>query len=111
MLEIPKLRYKIKNLLNLKAIKKYLNYQLVKNAKISLFKNLLKRKTIFTNFKKAKYHGSFFVVRAIDDNKNDTRKTEIKRLSKKIFTIYSGKWITAVSTAIKLKFQIKKKLN
>ncbi len=89
--------------------KKYLSKQLVKNVKVSLFKKFVEdSKKYLPILTKAKYHGSFFVVRAIDHNKNDTRKTEVKKLSEKIFTIYGGKWITAVSTAIKLKLQIKK---
>ena len=91
--------------------KKYLSKQLVKNVKVSLFKKFIKNsKKYIPILTKAKYHGSFFVVRAIDQNKDDTRKTEIKKLSEKVFTIYSGKWVTAVSTAIKLKLQIKKSL-
>ena len=91
--------------------KKYLSKQLVKNVKVSLFKKFVEdSKKYLPILTKAKYHGSFFVVRAIDHNKNDTRKTEVKKLSEKIFTIYGGKWITAVSTAIKLKLQIKKRL-
>jgi hypothetical protein len=89
--------------------KKYLGKQLIKNIKVSLFKKFIKNsKKYLPILTKAKYHGSFFVVRTIDYNKNDTRKTEIKKLSEKIFTIHGGKWITAVSTAIKLKLQIKR---
>jgi len=91
--------------------KKYLNKDLVKNVKISYFKKFIKNsKKYLPILAKAKYHGSFFVVRSIDHNKNDSRKTEIKKISEKIFTIYSGKWITAVSTAIKLKLKIEKSL-
>ena len=60
---------------------------------------------------KAKYYGSFYVIRSIDKNKNDTRVTKITKINKKIYTIYSGKWINCVSTSQKIKHIIDKTKN
>ncbi len=107
-----KIEIQNKKFLNLKNNKKkYLGKDLIKNIKISNFKKFIKNsKKFLPILTKAKYYGSFFVVRAIDHNKDDTRKTEIKKISEKIFTIYSGKWITAVSTSINLKLKVSKSL-
>ena len=92
-----KIEIQNKKFVNFKSYKKkYLDNKLVKNIKISLFKKFIKNsKKYLPILNKAKYYGSFFVVRAIDYETD-----RIKKLSKKIYTIYSGKWITAVSTTI-----------
>ena len=57
---------------------------------------------------KAKYIGSFFVVRTIEINKEktDERLNQIVKINKKIITILSGKWNTSVGLAKKLIYLI-----
>ena len=107
-----KIEIQNKKFYNFKNYKRqYLDKGLIKDIKVSKFAKFIKNsKKYLPILEKAKYYGSFFVVRAINQNKNDKRTTEIKKISNKIFTIYSGKWITAVSTSIKLKALIRKEL-
>ena len=91
--------------------KKYLNSGIVKNIKISQFKNFIKHGSIFLPFlKKAKYHGSFYVTRTIKlDKKNtDERINEINYVNKKIISILSGKWNTCLGIAEILKKDVNK---
>lgn len=82
--------------------KKYLNAGLVKNIKNSKFKSFIKHGSKYLPFiKKSKYIGSFFVVRAIKKNKEQTdeRLNEIVESKKKVISIFSGKWNTCVGVA------------
>tara|TARA_B100000963_G_scaffold346839_1_gene352509 strand:- start:1144 stop:2211 length:1068 start_codon:yes stop_codon:yes gene_type:complete len=84
--------------------KKYLKKYLIKNKKISNFRNFIKNSSKYLPIlKEAKYYGSFYVVRSIDKDNNDTRVTNINKINNKLFTIYSGKWINSVATAKKVK--------
>lgn len=86
--------------------KKFVNKGLIKNIKISRFKNFIKRSTNYLPFlKDAKYIGSIFVVRTImkDKEKTDERISSIKHHSKKIISILSGKWNNCVYLAKNLK--------
>jgi len=86
--------------------KKYVNKGIIKNLKVSQFKNFLIRTSNYLPFlKEAKYIGSMFVVRAIMKNKEmtDERTSIIKIHSKKIISILSGKWNNSVYLAKSLK--------
>ncbi len=88
-------RFKNKN-------KRYLNKGIVRNIKISRFKNFIKRSSPYLPFLlKAKYVGSMFVVRVIKKNKEktDERTSSITKHSKKIVSILSGKWNNCVYLA------------
>ena len=82
--------------------KKFLNTGIVKNKKISEFRNFIAHGSKYLPFlNKAKYIGSFFVTRAVEVNKEktDERLNLIKKINKKFITIFSGKWNTCVSVA------------
>ncbi len=86
--------------------KKYVNSGIIKNLKVSQFKNFLSRSSDYLPFlKDAKYIGSMFVIRAIMKNKEktDERTSIIKIHSKKIISILSGKWNNSVYLAKSLK--------
>ena len=79
--------------------KKFVDKGLIKNIKISQFKNFIKRSSNYLPFlKNADYIGSFFVIRTIMKNKEktDERTSSIKLHSKKIISILSGKWNNSV---------------
>ncbi len=85
--------------------KKYLNSGVVKNNKISQFKNFIKHGYKYlTILDKAKYIGSFYVTRAIKLGKEDTdeRLNEITINGGKIISIFSGKWNTCLGVAKKI---------
>jgi hypothetical protein len=89
--------------------KKYIHKNLIKNKKLSNFLKFVKNSSKYLPLiKEAKYFGSFYSVRTINEDKNDRRTTEIKKIGKKIYTVYSGKWISCVSTSKKLNILIKK---
>ena len=68
--------------------KKYLNDYLIKEKRISNFSKFIENsKKYLPILSKAKYYGSFYVIRSIDKNKNDTRVTKILKLIKK-FILY-----------------------
>ncbi len=82
--------------------KKYLNSGIVKNIKISKFKNFIKHGSLYLPFlKNSKYIGSFFVTRVIKihKEKTDERLNEITKVNKKIISIFSGKWNTCIGIA------------
>jgi hypothetical protein len=90
--------------------KKYLNKGIVKNIKVSNFKNFIYRSSKYLPFiKDAKYVGSFFVTRTLNINKErtDERLNNIIRYNKKIYAILSGKWNTSVGLANNLSIMIK----
>jgi D-amino-acid oxidase len=90
--------------------KKYLNKGIVKNIKVSNFKNFIYRCSKYLPFiKDAKYVGSFFVTRTLNINKErtDERLNNIIRYNKKIYAILSGKWNTSVGLANNLSIMIK----
>jgi hypothetical protein len=59
----------------------------------------------------AKYIGSFFGVRTIEIKKEitDQRTNILKKHSSNIFSIYSGKWNTAIDISLKIKKYLEKK--
>ena len=82
--------------------KKFLNKGLVKNKKISNFDNFIKHSSLYLPFlKKARYVGSFFVVRTLKNNveKNDERVSSVKKINEKVTVILSGKWNTCIGIA------------
>ena len=82
--------------------KKYLNKGVVKNEKISKFKEFIQNSSKYLPFlKKAKYIGSMFVVRAIKINKENTdeRVTSVNYHNKKIISVLSGKWNNCIYLA------------
>ena len=88
--------------------KKYLNKGIIKNKKISNFNAFISNSSQYLPFlKKAKYIGSMFVVRAIEINKENTdeRVTSITYHSKKIISIFSGKWNNCIYLAKNLKLE------
>ena len=96
-----------KKLTNFKSTKfKYVNNRLNKNIKISNFKKFIKHSAPLLPFLlKARYIGSFFIIRALRQNveKTDERMGEIQILNKKFISIFSSKWNTSVHIANKLK--------
>ena len=85
--------------------KKFLNKGIIKNKRISKFNKFINNSKNYLPFlKKAKYVGSFFVVRTLEINKEktDERLNQILKINNKIFTILSGKWNTSVGLAKKL---------
>lgn len=86
--------------------KKFINKGIIKNIKISKFKNFVKRSSRYLPFlKDAKYIGSMFVVRTIMKNKEktDERTSVVQTHSKKIISVLSGKWNNCVYLAKNLK--------
>ena len=82
--------------------KKYLNKGVIKNEKISRFKEFIQNSSKYLPFlKKAKYIGSMFVVRAIKINKENTdeRVTSVNYHNKKIISVLSGKWNNCIYLA------------
>ena len=82
--------------------KKYLNKGVIKNKKISRFKEFIQNSSKYLPFlKKAKYIGSMFVVRAIKMNKENTdeRVTSVNYHNKKIISVLSGKWNNCIYLA------------
>ena len=82
--------------------KKFLNKGIIKNIKISRFKEFVLNSSEYLPFlKKSKYIGSMFVVRALKKNKEktDERVTSINHHNKKIISIFSGKWNNCVYLA------------
>ena len=82
--------------------KKYINSGIIRNIKISQFKNFINHGSLYLPFlKNAKYIGSFYVTRTIKVNrkKTDERINEITRNSKKVISIFSGKWNTCLGIA------------
>jgi hypothetical protein len=88
--------------------KKYLNKGVVKNEKISRFKEFIQNSSKYLPFlKKAKYIGSMFVVRTIKINKESTdeRVTSVNYHNKKIISVLSGKWNNCIYLARNLNLE------
>jgi len=82
--------------------KKYLNKGVIKNKKISRFRDFIQNSSKYLPFlKKAKYIGSMFVVRAIKINKENTdeRVTSVNYHNKRIISVLSGKWNNCIYLA------------
>lgn len=87
------------------ANKKYLNKGIIKDEKKSNFKSFIRDGKKFLPFlNKAKYIGSFYVIRTINigKEKTDERLSEITKYGSKIISIFSGKWNTCVGVAKKV---------
>jgi|TARA_B110000259_G_scaffold82187_1_gene96027 D-amino-acid oxidase len=95
-----------KKFTNFKSTKfRYVNNKLNKNIKISNFKKFINHGSQYLPFLlKAKYVGSFFIIRTLRQNveKTDERMGEIQFLNKKFISIFSSKWNTSVHIANKL---------
>ena len=82
--------------------KRYLNKGVIKNIKLSNFEKFKKNSSKFLPFiNKSKYIGSYYVVRAINVNveNTDERLNSIDIINNKIINIFSGKWNTCVGVA------------
>ena len=82
--------------------KVYLNKGIIKDIKISRFKKIINRSSLYLPFlKKSKYVGSMFVVRAVKINKKSTdeRTSSIYHHTKNIFSVLSGKWSSCIHVA------------
>lgn len=82
--------------------KRFLNKGLIKNIKISKFKEFKNNSSKYLPFlKDSKYIGSMFVVRVIKTSKEktDERLTSINYHNKKVISIFSGKWNNCVYLA------------
>jgi D-amino-acid oxidase len=91
--------------------KSHLNKGLIKNIKNSIYKKAIKRCSKYLPFlNEAKYIGSLYVVRVIGVNKSktDERTAQIYNHSKKIISIFSGKWNNCVYWAKKIDKNISK---
>ena len=79
----------------------------IKNVKYSRFRKFINHSSAYLPFlKEAKYIGSFFVTRCIQINteQKDHRNSVVEFYDKKkIITILSGKWNTAVFWANNIK--------
>jgi hypothetical protein len=79
-----------------------LNNGVIKNPPMTRFKEFIDSgKHFFPELKKAKYIGSMFTIRTVlpFKDKTDERPTLVKKVSDKIFTVYSGKFISSVEAA------------
>ena len=86
---------------------KFLNKGIVKNIKLSKYNEFINRSSRYLPFlKNSKYIGSMFVVRALKKNKEktDERTTSVYFHTKKILSIFSGKWNNCIYLAKNLKF-------
>ena len=82
-----------------------INKGLIKDIKLSEFYNFIDNSSNFLPFlKSAKYVGSFFVVRALelDKEKTDERLNTIQKHDDKFYSVFSGKWNTCVGMANKM---------
>jgi hypothetical protein len=83
--------------------KKFLNKGLIKAPKSTYKKALMRCASYFPFLKNSKYMFSLFSVRTLKQrNKNDSRNSEIININKKIYVIFSGKWMSSYYTAYKL---------
>lgn len=83
----------------------FLEKEVVQNIKKSKFSKIVESGKNYLPFlNKAKYVKSFYLIRTlnIDSMTDDDRTNQVKRINKKIFTILSGKWNTAVSLSNKI---------
>ena len=82
-----------------------INKGLIANKNLSGFKKYINHgKKYFKFIKLAKYIGSFYLVRVIERNKENTddRLNRVDFVNKKVITLFSGKWNTSVSVAKEL---------
>ena len=89
-----------KKIYNFDKKKFLLKKEVIKNIKISQFSKIVKSGQKYLPFlSQAKYIKSFYLIRTLNINSmvDDDRTNQVKRINKKIFTILSGKWNTAVS--------------
>ena len=78
---------------------------LIRDKKYSNFLEIVNHGKNFLKFlDKAKFVGSFYLIRAIELNKENTdeRLNRIDFVNKKIITLFSGKWNTSITTAKEL---------
>ena len=78
---------------------------LIRDKKYSNFFEIVNHGKNFLKFlDKAKFVGSFYLIRAIELNKENTdeRLNRIDFVNKKIITLFSGKWNTSITTAKEL---------
>jgi|TARA_B100000780_G_C21094619_1_gene441360 hypothetical protein len=106
--KLSKLETIISKFPNFKSNKtKFLNKGIIRNIKFSKYQEFINRSSKYLPFlNKSKYIGSMFVVRALKKNneKTDERTTSVYFHSKKILSIFSGKWNNCVYLAKNLKF-------
>ena len=84
---------------------KYVNNKINNNIKISNFKKFIHNSSKYLPFLiKAKYIGSFFIIRTLKQNveKTDERTGEIQIINDKVISIFSSKWNTCIYVAKKL---------
>jgi len=85
--------------------KKYINKGIIKDRSISLFNKFIIHGSKYLEFlNQSKYIGSYYVVRALEINKEktDERLNKINFIDDKIVTIFSGKWNTSITVAKKI---------
>ena len=83
----------------------FIHKGLIKQKKYSNFKKIVSHgKEFFSFISKAKYIGSYFLVRVIvlNKEKTDERLNYIDLVNKKIITLFSGKWNTSISISKEL---------
>ena len=83
---------------------------LVKKRNFSNFRKIVNHAKDYFNFSnKIRFVGSFYLIRAIEMNKEktDERLNRIEFINKKIITLFSGKWNTSITTAKELLKKIK----
>ncbi len=86
--------------------KKFLNKGIIKNKSLSNFENFKKNSSRYLPFiKNAKYIGSYYVVRMLKTNveNTDERVNAINVINNKLITVLSGKWNTCVGLAQEIK--------
>lgn len=84
---------------------KLIHKGLISQIKFSNFKKIIYHgKNFFKFLDEAKFIGSFYLVRAIEINKEktDERLNRIEHVNNKVITLFSGKWNTSITTAREL---------
>ena len=106
--KLSKLETIISKFPNFKSDKtKFLNKGIIKDIKVSRYKSIINRSSKFLPFlKDSKYIGSMFVIRALKKNKEktDERTTSVYFHTKKIISIFSGKWNNCINLAKNIRF-------
>tara|TARA_B110000027_G_C16121177_1_gene303088 strand:+ start:3608 stop:4639 length:1032 start_codon:yes stop_codon:yes gene_type:complete len=101
--KLSKLETVVAKFPNFKSSKtRFLNKGIIKNIKLSQYHSVIKRSSSFLPFlNDSKYIGSLFVVRALKKNKEktDERTTSVYTHTKKIISIFSGKWNNCIYLA------------
>ena len=86
--------------------KRFLNKGIIKNKNYSNFEKFKKNSSKYLPFiRHAKYIGSYYVVRMLKTNveNTDERVNAINVINKKLITVLSGKWNTCVGLAQEIK--------